>query len=113
MWDGLPSNFSKEEYVYLWQFHVRPQYQRDFEMNYGPNGAWVTLFRQAPGYVSTLLLRDSKDPLRYVTVDRWQSRQTYEAFRQTFSDQYAAIDRRCEGFTESEEPLGEYDVGAA
>jgi heme-degrading monooxygenase HmoA len=97
------------EYIYLWQFQVKRRCRDDFEKHYGPNGSWETLFRQAPGYVGTLLLRDSANPLRYVTVDRWQSREKYHAFRQAFAEQYAEIDRLCEGFTESEVALGEYD----
>lgn len=101
------------EYVYLWRYQVRLECQREFEYHYGPGGSWVKLFRQAPGYVATLLLRDRSNALRYVTVDRWQSREMYEAFRQQFPVEYAAIDRLCDSFTESEVALGEFDHGAA
>lgn len=101
------------EYVYLWQFQVRPQHRLEFERHYGPDGTWVTLFRQAPGYVGTLLLRDSGTPFRYVTVDRWEGREHYEHFRQQFATQYEQVDRTCEGFTESEVALGEYDLAFA
>jgi len=50
---------------------VAPSAQAQFELEYGPYGSWVTLFRSSPGHIETLLLHDHADPLRYVTVDRW------------------------------------------
>jgi heme-degrading monooxygenase HmoA len=94
----------------MWQFRVKAQYQSDFEKHYGPDGSWERLFRKAPDYVSTQLLRDATNRLQYLTVDRWQSRKSYEAFRQMFSTEYSAIDSLCNDFTESEESLGKYDV---
>jgi hypothetical protein len=37
--------------------------------------------------------------------------ETYNALRRAFSDQFAAIDRLCEGFNESEAPLGNMMLG--
>jgi heme-degrading monooxygenase HmoA len=96
------------QYLYLWEFQVHPARQAEFERHYGPDGAWVTLFRQAPGYIETLLLRDRTQGLRYVTIDRWESIETYRAFRSKYSLQYAELDRLCEGFTTREVPLGEF-----
>jgi heme-degrading monooxygenase HmoA len=96
-------------YSYVWEFEVRADRQAEFEAAYGPDGAWVALFREAAGYVGTLLLHDRERPLRYVTVDRWQSRREYLDFRARFAGRYAALDRQCEGLTTREQALGEYN----
>jgi heme-degrading monooxygenase HmoA len=92
----------------LWEFRVRPGSEAEFERLYAPEGGWATLFRQAPGYLGTQLLRDRSNRLRYVTIDRWTDIEAYRAFRTRFAEAYAALDRRCEGLTTHEAPLGEF-----
>ena len=96
-------------YVYLWEFIVEPDHREEFEREYGPRGAWVALFGQAPGYLGTLLLRDAADAGRFVTVDRWQSAEAYRAFRAGFARQYAELDARCGNLTVTETALGSFD----
>ena len=95
-------------YCYLWEFHVHRLSQAEFERFYGPEGAWVTLFRESPGYIETLLLQDRSQPLRYITIDRWESLEAYRTFRSEFSRQYDELDRLCQGLTTQETPLGEF-----
>jgi heme-degrading monooxygenase HmoA len=95
-------------YTYIWEFYVAPSAQSQFELTYGPRGPWVMLFRDAPGYIETLLLHDQSDPLRYVTVDRWVSADAHDAFRSHFSRQYDELDRQCRGFTTRESLIGEF-----
>ena len=95
-------------YAYLWEFLVQPARQAEFERHYAPDGSWVALFRQAPGYLGTQLLHDRSNRLRYVTIDRWTDIEAYRAFRTRFAEAYAALDRQCEGLTTREAPLGEY-----
>ncbi len=71
-------------------------------------GSWVRLFRQAPGYLETLLLRDSSDRGRFVTVDRWESEAAYREFRREFGQQYAELDRLCGTLTTRETLVGEF-----
>jgi len=96
-------------YTYLWEFIVEPEHTAEFERHYGPDGSWVALFRQAPGYIQTLLLRDSTDRRRFITIDRWENADAYHAFRAAFSRQYAELDRRCEKLTARETSLGAFD----
>ena len=92
----------------VWEFRVRPEAVAEFERHYGPQGSWAQLFRQAPGYVETLLLRDANEPLRYLTVDRWLDAADYQGFRRRFAREYAALDARCEALTTGEAALGEF-----
>jgi len=96
-------------YTYLWEFIVEAEQVGEFERKCGPQGSWVELFREAPGYIQTLLLRDSTHSLRFVTVDRWESAGAYLRFRSVFSAQYAELDRRCEKLTTRETLLGNLD----
>lgn len=96
-------------YAYAWAFDVSAQGRAEFERHYGPQGTWVTLFRRAEGYVDTLLLRDLETAGRYLTIDRWQSEAAYRSFRVAFADEYAQLDLACEGFTRSEQSLGNFD----
>ena len=96
-------------YTYVWEFTVAAEQRAEFERVYGPHGDWAQLFRRAPGYLGTLLLRDLTDPRRFVTVDRWQSESDHRAFRAAFALEYAALDARCEHLTTAEVPLGSFD----
>ncbi len=100
-------------YAYLWEFIVKPDRLEEFQREYGPQGAWVALFRQARGYVESLLLRDAANPRRFLTLDRWESAEAYRVFRSGFSRQYEELDRRCERLTAQESSLGVFDEASA
>lgn len=95
-------------YSYLWEFQVNPDMEAAFERHYGSTGTWAQLFRLAPGYVETLLLKDNAVPGRYLTLDRWISRDAHDAFRTAFAQQYAQLDNQCEDLTVSERSLGAF-----
>ena len=60
----------------------------EFERIYGPEGEWAAFFRGGSGYVGTELLRDVELPDRYLVVDRWESREAYNAFVAEHRDEY-------------------------
>jgi heme-degrading monooxygenase HmoA len=60
----------------------------EFEAAYGAEGEWAQFFRRGAGYVGTELLRDVEQPGRYVVVDRWDSREAYNAFVAEHRDDY-------------------------
>jgi heme-degrading monooxygenase HmoA len=95
-------------YVIIWAFRPRPGREPEFEQAYGPGGGWATLFRAAPGYLGTDLLRAADGSGRYLTVDRWQSRAAYEAFRAASPAEYENLDRAGEDLTSSEGRVGDY-----
>jgi heme-degrading monooxygenase HmoA len=93
----------------VWEFHVQPGEEKQFEKDYGPNGAWAELFKQAEGYLGTELNRDLKNPRRYLTLDLWESRETYERFREEHRAEYQGLDVRCEAMTETEKEIGAFE----
>lgn len=90
----------------IWEFEVDPDVQDDFVRVYGPAGAWAALFRTAPGFRETILLRDVARPDRLVTLDRWDSRGDWEAFRQAQHDAYTDLDLATSGLARAERHLG-------
>jgi quinol monooxygenase YgiN len=96
-------------YFALWEFHVKPESISAFEETYGPHGAWAQLFRQSPAYLGTELLRDLNHPGRYLTLDRWTSREALYQFKQDHHATYDALDKQCESLTEKEVLLGDFE----
>lgn len=95
-------------YTCIWEFQVAPEYQAAFERHYGPAGIWVQLFRQAAGFIETLLLKDRSKPGRYLTIDRWRSKEDCVSFRRQFASEYAHLDNDCKRLTQHENMLGTF-----
>jgi len=95
-------------YSYVWEYQVHPDHSTEFESSYGVTGEWVSLFQQHPGYIRTELLKDHNDPLRFLTIDTWKSREQYLSFREEFQKEFEAIDTKCEAYTIKEKFLGDF-----
>jgi hypothetical protein len=94
--------------VYLWEYTVKAGSVEQFERTYGPEGEWAQLFQKSAAYRGTLLLRDPVQPLRFVTIDFWNSDLEYQRFKKEQSKQYAELDRKCDALTVEETFLGGY-----
>ncbi len=92
----------------LWQFTVEEQSVDAFVAAYGPAGEWARLFERWRGFRGTTLLRDEADPLRFVTVDRWDSVEDFARFHEKFESAYAELDLRFEQLTTSEQLIGRF-----
>lgn len=97
-----------EPYVYVWEFELVPEKKAEFLRFYGPAGMWAGLFRQASGYIETLLLHDRTNPARYLTIDRWTTSEAHQAFLAKFRGEYEELDSLCGCFTSHEASLGTY-----
>ncbi len=97
-------------YLALWEFQAKPDRIADFEQIYGSNGPWVQLFRQSPDYLGTELVRDLDHPGRYLTLDRWTSREALHKFKQDHQAAYSAQDQRCESLTDNEVLRGDFEI---
>jgi ribosomal-protein-alanine N-acetyltransferase len=101
-------------FVIVWEFRVRSNKRAAFEKAYSPDGVWTKLFRHGEGYIRTELIRDCKEPQRYLTIDVWVSRRAYERFKKQNRAKYQAIDKECDSLTQSEKLIGEFQsVGQA
>lgn len=90
----------------LWEFVVKPEALERFVQAYGPAGSWVRLFERFDGYRGTRLWRDQAAPLRFVTVDSWDSAAQRAAMLSAARDEYAQLDQELGGLTDSEQELG-------
>ena len=102
-------------HVIVWRFGVEPAKVAEFERAYGPAGDWVQLFRKSHEYIESELLRETPDDASgrdrvYFTIDRWQTRDAYEAFRENLAGPYAELDARCLKLTTVEKCLGKFDL---
>jgi heme-degrading monooxygenase HmoA len=98
-------------YRIVWEYDVRESEAAQFEEVYGQEGLWTKLFRNSADYVGTELFKSTVKPQRFITVDRWKSRVTYESFRKTFAAEFAHLDEWCERMVEHERTLGVSDDG--
>ena len=100
-------------YRIVWAFEVKPGSAQAFESAYGPEGEWAKLFRKAPGYGGTELLKDVDTMGRYLTIDRWRSREDFWKFREAFRAEYLAIDNRLKVLTTRETLIGDFQSNGA
>lgn len=94
----------------LWEYKIKSEKAAEFERYYSASGIWVELFRRSSAYRGTALLRDTQNPSRFVTMDRWDHLASYEAFRGGNAAEYAEIDRVCAAFTSEERLLGIFET---
>ena len=87
---------------------VKPGSALAFEAAYGPEGDWAKLFRRAPGYTRTELLKDVDTVGRYLTIDHWRSREDFWKFREAFRGEYLALDKRMAALTVLEKLIGQF-----
>jgi heme-degrading monooxygenase HmoA len=92
-------------YVIVWEFLVGEGQAGHFEEANRAGGVWPRFFSQHAGYLGSEVLRDGR---RYLTLDRWISRDAYEQFRDAQRAEYDRIDRRLAGISESERHLGSF-----
>ena len=94
----------------VWEFRVRAGRLREFERYYSSaGGPWEELFRRSPGFRGTVLLRNTKDPLHFLTIDSWDTVVAQVAMREEFQDEYADLDQACEELTDSETHIGVFE----
>lgn len=92
-------------YEIVWEFQAAPEREREFESFYSSTGPWVDLFRRDPGFLGTELIRPREPGGWYQTIDRWDSRASYERFRHQWASEYEALDQACEALTLEERPV--------
>jgi len=94
----------------IWTYRVRKDSVAEFERYYRSDGVWAELFRKSPQYHGTTLLHDRDDPLKYATIDRWDSWDVYQAFLREHKKEYDWIDNMCAEFTTEEARVGCFEV---
>lgn len=101
--------------VVVWEDRARAE---DFESFYRPDVPWVKLFRRSrapgwdrgvPAFISTTLMKDLRDPLRFMVADRWTSETLYEEFRREHAGPYDELTARGRRLHDREVEVGRFD----
>lgn len=93
-------------YVILWEFQPAPGRETEFERAYGSEGDWARFFKQDPEYRGTDLFRDTRDQRRFITVDRWTSREAFDAFAKREATGYRELDEQLAPLSGTETRIG-------
>jgi heme-degrading monooxygenase HmoA len=93
----------------IWKFRPPEGREAEFENAYSSTGDWVQLFRKAPGFQRTILLRPSEPNGWWLTIDQWDDQASFEAFTEVFGEQYRALDAELEGVAGEEQFVGTFE----
>jgi len=91
-------------------FVVKEEARGQFELAYGPGGAWSGLFARSPGFRGTTLLRDTKNPRRYLAIDLWDTEALREQALAEREAEYSSLDAAFGDWTESRAEVGIFRV---
>ncbi len=94
----------------VWEFVVKEEARGQFELAYGPGGAWSKLFARCPGFRGTTLLRDTKNPGRYLTIDFWDTLAQREQMLAERKTEYSDLDAAFADWTETKTEAGIFRV---
>jgi hypothetical protein len=95
--------------VVVWEYLAKPDRIEDFESFYRPDGPWAELFRECPAFVSTTLMKDLREPRRFIVADRWTSEMLYEEFKRDRAERYRELSQRGARLHEREAEIGRFD----
>jgi heme-degrading monooxygenase HmoA len=99
-------------FVVLWEFDVKSEYVDRFTLAYAANGEWARLFAKDSKFRETRLLQNVSEPLRFITMDIWESRADYEHFLNEQAHAYRDLDAQCAAWTTAERHVNSFDAGA-
>jgi hypothetical protein len=94
----------------VWEFVVKEEDRGQFELAYGPGGAWSKLFARCPGFRGTTVLRDTKDPRRYLTIDLWETAAQREQALAEREAEYSDLEAAFGEWAESRTEVGTFSV---
>jgi len=94
----------------VWAFVVKEEARGQFELTYGPGGAWSKLFARRLGFRGTTVLRDTKNPRRYLTIDLWETAAQREQVLAESKAEYSDLEAALGEWTESKAEVGIFSV---
>jgi heme-degrading monooxygenase HmoA len=94
----------------VWEFVVKEDAQGQFELAYGPGGAWSKLFATGPGFRGTTMLHDTKNLQRYLVIDLWDTLAQREQILAERKNEYSDLNADFAEWTESKTDVGIFRV---
>lgn len=92
----------------FYRYRIPPSQARAFEHAFGADGPWARLFGVHPGYRRTRLFRHRQDPTVYLSVDVWDEKADWDAFRATHAAESLELDHQLHLLYLEEHLLGFY-----
>jgi heme-degrading monooxygenase HmoA len=96
----------------VWEFIVKEEARGQFELAYGPGGAWSKLFAQYRGFRGTILLRDTENSRRYLTIELWDTEAQRAQVLVERKDEYSNLETAFSDWSESRAEVGIFRVQA-
>ncbi len=96
----------------VWEIVVRDQARGQFELAFGPGGAWSKLFAKSPGFRGTTLMRDLKNSRRYLVVELWNDEAERDKSITEQQTEYTDLEAVFDEWTESKIEIGTFMVRA-
>jgi heme-degrading monooxygenase HmoA len=94
------------------EYVVKEEARGQFELAFGPGGAWSKLCAGAPGFRGTTLLRDTENPRRYLVIDLWETEAHRDRMLAERAAEVANLEAAFDEWTESRAELGTFRVMA-
>jgi heme-degrading monooxygenase HmoA len=94
----------------VWEFVVKEEARGQFELAFGPGGAWSNLFGRYPGFRGTTLLRDTENPRRYLLIDLWETGAQREQVLAERQAEYSNLEAAFAEWTEARTEVGIFSV---
>jgi quinol monooxygenase YgiN len=95
--------------VVVWEYRAHPERIEEFESFFRPDGPWGEFFRESPAFVSTTLMKDAREPHRFMVADRWTSETLYEEFKREHAPRYHDLSERSARLYVRETEIGRFD----
>ena len=92
----------------VWQFHVKPGHQQEFEQFFGADGEWSHIGRRSRSFLGSSFLRDQARDTNYLLIEYWSEMVVYERHRQSVVKDLQKLEQRRDKLCESSMPLGIY-----
>lgn len=90
----------------LHEFIVKDEAHAQFELAFGPGGAWSQIFARQPGFRGLSVLHETTNPRRYLTVEVWDSLAARDRALAEHAAGRAALDAQLDGWIESRSEAG-------
>jgi len=95
---------------FVCEFVVKEEARGQFELAYGPGGAWSKLFARCPGFRGTTVLRDTENLRRYLTIDIWDTLAQREQMLAERKAEYSNLEAAFADWAESRTEVGIFRV---
>ena len=90
----------------IWEMIIHEEARSQFELVFGPGGAWNKVFGKSEGYRGTTMLNDTHQPNRYLIMDIWDTEIQRDQAIDSRADDYAKLNTDLEGWAESQIEVG-------